>query len=360
MSRWGLYDMAGNAKEWCWNPSQSGDRYILGGGWSEPDYTFGMYDASSPFDRSALNGFRCIKLVQAAPDPAAMDAVISPTRRDYSDFKPVNDETFAVFRSLFAYDNKALEARTEAVTTTPEGWRRELVSYAAAYNNERIRALVYLPAGATPPYQAIIFFPGSGAISTRSLDGLRDFSYAEGALKAGRAVIYPVYKGTYDRGGDGYDYLKISDRAYRDWVVKLSQDFGRSIDYLQSRPDIQREKIGLIGLSWGAVMGSMFPALEPRIKVSILALGGIARGGVLPEIDPANFAPRNTAPTLMLNGRFDFRFPLETSQKPLLRLLGTPSEHKRYVRYDTGHGLTAGQIADEVTGWLDRYLGPAR
>jgi hypothetical protein len=43
-----------------------------------------------------------------------------------------------------------------------------------------------------------------------------------------------------------------------------------------------------------------------------------------------------------------------------LRLLGTPSEHKRHVRYDTGHGLTAGQIADEVTGWLDRYLGPAR
>jgi dienelactone hydrolase/tRNA A-37 threonylcarbamoyl transferase component Bud32 len=360
MSRNGLYDMAGNAKEWCWNATQSGDRYILGGGWSEPDYTFGMYDASSPFNRSALNGFRCIKLVMVGEEFAAADATITPSVRDASNFKPVNDETFALYRSLFAYDHQPLEASTEKTEIMPEGWRRELVSYRAAYDGERVSALVYLPTGVTPPYQAVIFFPGSGAISTRSIDGLRDFSYVEGALKAGRAVIYPVYKGTYERGGEGYDYLKITDRAYRDWVIKLSQDFGRSLDYLQSRPDIQREKIGLIGLSWGAIMGSMLPALEPRIKVAILALGGMSRTERLPEIDPANFAPRVTVPTLMLNGRFDFRFPHETSQKPLLHLLGTPPEQKRHVLFDTGHGLTAAQIAPEVIGWLDRHLGPVK
>ncbi|MHC4521527.1 MAG: protein kinase domain-containing protein, partial [Planctomycetota bacterium] len=38
----GLYDMAGNAKEWCFNAADDSDsqRYLLGGGWGEPTYMF--------------------------------------------------------------------------------------------------------------------------------------------------------------------------------------------------------------------------------------------------------------------------------------------------------------------------------
>ncbi len=37
MSPYGTYDMAGNAKEWCWNATGN-KRYILGGAWNEPSY----------------------------------------------------------------------------------------------------------------------------------------------------------------------------------------------------------------------------------------------------------------------------------------------------------------------------------
>lgn len=53
----GTYDMAGNAKEWCWN--ESGEkRFILGGGWNEQSYAFADMDAQLPFDRGPAFGFR--------------------------------------------------------------------------------------------------------------------------------------------------------------------------------------------------------------------------------------------------------------------------------------------------------------
>jgi dipeptidyl aminopeptidase/acylaminoacyl peptidase len=82
----------------------------------------------------------------------------------------------------------------------------------------------------------------------------------------------------------------------------------------------------------------------------------------LPEADPFNFASRVKAPTLMLNGRHDFIFPLESSQLPLYRLLGTPGKDKRHVVFEAAHGLGGHRtgMVREVLGWLDRYLGPIR
>jgi pimeloyl-ACP methyl ester carboxylesterase len=65
-----------------------------------------------------------------------------------------------------------------------------------------------------------------------------------------------------------------------------------------------------------------------------------------------------TVPTLVLNGRDDFRFPLEESQKPMFRALGTPAEHKRHLLIRGGHVPPRLEIIKGVLDWLDRYLGP--
>ena len=36
----------------------------------------------------------------------------------------------------------------------------------------------------------------------------------------------------------------------------------------------------------------------------------------------------------MLNGRYDYGFPMKTSQLVMFRLLGTPLENKRHVSYE--------------------------
>jgi fermentation-respiration switch protein FrsA (DUF1100 family) len=98
-----------------------------------------------------------------------------------------------------------------------------------------------------------------------------------------------------------------------------------------------------------------------RFKAAILSSGGFRVGVFLPEVDAFNFAPRVKIPVLMLNGRYDDLFPLESSQLPLFRLLGTPDKDKKHVVFEAGHGdLPATEEVRESLDWLDKYLGPVR
>ena len=79
---------------------------------------------------------------------------------------------------------------------------------------------------------------------------------------------------------------------------------------LETRPDIDRDRLAFYGLSAGAVDGPILTALEPRFKASILVSGGFPTQSEPPEADPINFAPRAKMPVLMLNGRHDFALPI--------------------------------------------------
>ena len=111
---------------------------------------------------------------------------------------------------------------------------------------------------------------------------------------------------------------------YRDHVIQWSKDLGRAIDFLETRKEIQRDKVAYCGLSWGARLGGLLPAVENRLKANVLVGAGLRPQATLSEVDQINFTPRVTIPTLMLNGRYDYIFPQETSQLPMFRLLGTP------------------------------------
>ncbi|MCX6635900.1 MAG: hypothetical protein NT090_12590, partial [Acidobacteria bacterium] len=114
-------------------------------------------------------------------------------------------------------------------------------------------------------------------------------------------------------------------------------------------------------MSWGAAEGPRLMALEPRLKAGVLLWGGSWGKGEVPAgVDPLHFAPRSGVPALMVNGRYDFTFPLESSQVPLFRLLGTPEKDKRHFLVDGGHAPLTQEVVRETLGWLDRYLGPVK
>ncbi len=359
VTRGGTTGMAGNVKEWVSNASGP-KRYILGGAWNEPVYMFTDADAQPPLARNAVYGFRCIKADHAEDLHAGLTADVALPSRDLRDVPPVSDAVFHAWQSMYSFDHGNLNAKVDAVDDSSREWRIERVSYAAAYGDERVPAYLYIPKQAKPPYQTLVFFPGSQVISQRSRPAAADIERVNYIMRSGRAFLYPIYKSTHDRGDVITTDYPSTTAVWRDHMVMWSKDVGRSIDYLHTRPDIDKTRIGYFGYSWGSGMAPLFLAVEPRFSLALLNVGGFYLQAALPEADPVNFAPRVTIPVLMLNGRFDFFFPTETSQEPMFRSLGTPPEHKRRVVYDAAHSLPRNEVIREFTAWMDRYWGPAR
>jgi eukaryotic-like serine/threonine-protein kinase len=358
MGPFGTYDMAGNAKEWCWNATGN-KRYILGGAWNEPPYMFVDHDAQSSFDRKPTYGFRCVKALPGTAVPKEALEPVTFTFRDYSKEKPISDQVFAALKNLYRYDAGPLDATVGSVDDSNPNWTRQKVSYNAAYGNERVIAFVFLPKNTSPPYETVVYFPGSTAIFERSSANLNLYACTF-VIQSGRALVYPIYKSQYERG-DGLEYDDPDETVrYRDHVIYWEKDLGRTIDYLETRKDLKLDKLAYYGLSTGAYLGNIFPALEPRIKVAVLLSGGFDFTKKLPEVDEINFAPRVKIPTLMVNGKYDHFFPLETSQNVMFRFLGAPEKDKRHVVLDGGHAPPYEQVEKEILDWLDKYQGPLK
>ena len=358
-TRAGTSGMAGNVKEWVWNAAGA-RRYILGGAWNEPVYMFNDVDAQPPLSRLPAYGFRCVKLDRPEDLAPNLVAEVTLPSRDLQHIVPPSDAVFQAWKSIYSFDHGHLAAKVESVDDSSPEWRMEKVSYAAAYGDERITAYLFLPKNAAPPYQAIVYFPGSGVINRRTAPMVNDFERMNYIMRSGRALIYPIYKSTHERGDMiNSDYPSMS-AVWRDHMVMWSKDVGRSIDYLESRPDIDRQKIGYHGISWGAGMAPLFLAVEPRLKLGLLLVGGFYLQPAMPEADPVNFVARVKVPVVMLNGRFDFFFPTEASQKPMFDNLGTRPEDKRRVEYDASHSLPRNEVIKEFVGWMDKYWGPVR
>jgi eukaryotic-like serine/threonine-protein kinase len=353
LSQYGALDMAGNAKEW--SSSRVGNRRaILGGSWNEPSYMFGVLDAAEPFERRPTFGLRCARFVEAPP-PSLLEPV-NPVTGDRRGDKPVDEAAFRVYATFHRYDKTDLAARTESMDDSKPYFRRETATFRAAYGNDRVVAHLYLPKNATPPYQTVLFIPSGNMFFFKSIDTLPDpFEFL---VRAGRAVLVVAVQGTLERGPSP---IVVGPNQMRDQLLAWSKDVQRSIDYLETRPEIDAGKLAFYAISYSASVSPTLLALEPRIKAAVLVSAGTSEPTAA-EVDPWNYAPRVKMPVLMLNGRDDFIDPLERSQIPLLHALGTAEKDKRHILFDGGHVNLQFRmdLIGDILRWLDQYLGPVK
>jgi dienelactone hydrolase len=355
LSAYGAYDLVGNVREWYWNAAGGDLRYTLG----RQASSYGP-EALSPFDRSPLNGFRCVRNSEALPEDTLAPRPL--LNRDFSKARPASDDVFRIYRSMYAYDRTPLDAEVQSVPDPSEDWTRQKITFNAAYGNQRMAAYLFLPKRASPPLQVVVFFPSARVNFLESGAALGDLSFVDYVIKSGRAVMYPIYQGMYDRRGKAQ--LVLPGPTFgREVGIAWSKDLGRSMDYLETRSDVDSSRLGYLGVSQGSASGVILTALEDRLKAVVLLDGGFFQNEhPLPGMDQVDFAPRLKKPVLMVNGRYDATFPYESAQVPLFRLLGTPAADKRHVVFDSPHDvrLRRDDLIREVLAWYDKYLGPVK
>lgn len=355
---YGTYDMAGNVREWCWNEMEGG-RCIIGGSWEDAPYTLYKWSGLSPFDRSVTNGFRCIQNTEVRPDTGrAWQLVKQRETLDCRTVKPCSEDTYSYIKRMYAYDQSDLRPVVESRDSTSEEWIKERIVVDAAYSNERLPMDIFIPRKAVQPMQPVLYFPGSSAFEVRDSRWLQMYMI-DFIIRSGRAVVYPIYKGTYERGPFETDTWS----RRRDRCVMMCKDAMRAIDYIMTRPDFDRDKIGYNGLSLGANVAFIILALEPRIKAAVLMGGGFGQTletAKYPEMFYPNFGPRVKTPVLVLNGRYDCIYPVEECQRPFFEILGTPKEQKKHYLSNSDHVVLREDQLRETLSWFDAYLGPVR
>jgi eukaryotic-like serine/threonine-protein kinase len=350
----GTYDMSGNVREWSFNTVEKDRRFILGGAWRTQTYQAFDPEALPPFDRSELNGFRCVR--NSEPLPANATAPLVGYAREFGKAKPVSDGVFQAYQTMYSYDRNPLNAMSEGIVENTADWTKEKITIDAGYGNERLPVFLFLPKNVRPPFQTVLFYPSARVDFGAPSQNLGDLQFVDYIIQSGRALLYPIYKGTYERTGD-----RLAPGSYGDLnlVIQESKEVRRSVDYLDTRADIDKSKIAYLGVSQGTADGVIFTALEPRFKTIVFLDGGFFLNQNLPPRDQVNFAPRIQKPVLMVNGRYDFTFSVERAQNPLFRMLGTPEADKRHVLFDTPHDVSQEKagLSREVLAWLDKYLG---
>jgi len=215
---------------------------------------------------------------------------------------------------------------------------------------------LFLPKRVRPPYQTVLFFPSARILFLPPDSSvLGDTNYFDYIIQSGRAVVYPIYNQTYERRS-----IKTLPSGDADLPIEWYKDAARTLDYLDTRRDIDINKIAYLGVSMGSADGVIIATLlQDRLKTAVFLDGGYFLQKTPPGVDQADFAPRMKKPVLMVNGRYDYTFPLETSQNPLFRMLGTPAIDKSHLVLDTPHDVSQqrARLIREVLTWLDRYLG---
>jgi len=250
--------------------------------------------------------------------------------------------------------------------------------------NDRLAAYLFLPRAATGKLPAVLcLHPTSrdGKKVSAGLSGLPDRHYAVHLARRGYVTLAPDYVGSGDSTFDPYKNGYISATMKGIW------NHMRCVDLLQSLPEVDGERIGVIGHSLGG-HNSMFVAVfDERIRCVVSNCGfnsfpyykggnlkGWSHAGYMPRIaseydcDPAKMpfdftevvaalAPRPFLASAPVN---DDNFAIEgvkvcvRAAKPVYKLLG--AEERLAANYpDCDHNFPD-DVRKVAFEWLDRWL----
>ncbi|MFO8080915.1 MAG: dienelactone hydrolase family protein [Armatimonadota bacterium] len=266
-------------------------------------------------------------------------------------------------RSAYDYDATAdLDAQVSDVSTVGS-MIVERMSFLGD-DDERIPALLMRPAGVErPPCALVLHGLGGDKSQARVIAAL--------LIPHGIAVMAIDAALHGDRREQGVELWDagpaLGEREGP--LMRTVVDNRRAIDYIVSRDDIDGDRVVLVGLSMGAILGSVVAAVDDRVDAAALIVGGgdwekilstsdhpmaarfreagIIDGSALAPVDPVNFIGKiSPRPVLLINGTEDAIIPRAAAEA----LHEAAREPVQTVWFEGGHvGLTP----DVIFGFVD-------
>jgi dienelactone hydrolase len=137
-----------------------------------------------------------------------------------------------------------------------------------------------------------------------------------------------------------------------DIYIQTTRDYRRAIDYLETRTEIDKQRIGVLGYSMGGTQTFLLAGVEPRIRVAV-AVAAPAENSKWSAIAPQNFVRGiGQRPFLTIMGRSD---PMCTVEHAEAMQSLIDSKTKEQIFFDAGHKLPADYVPRAVD-WFVQHL----
>jgi len=298
-------------------------------------------------------------LISALPACHNVTAQVEDNERGKVRFEPLADqrgipERYRLEPHTFAYD------LTRKRDLPHSGLSVYLLSFPSAVTtdcpeNNTVHAEYYRPKGKGP-------FPGAIVLDITAGDQSLSRTISTCLAQNGVAALFVqmAYYGPRRPPGSKLRLLSTNIPRTMDAIRQTVLDVRRATAWLESRPEIDAQRLGVHGTSLGSMVGALAAEMEPKLRRVSIALGGgglvehyyddpraqayrkfwEAVGGtkktivdLLAPMDPLTYAANlKDRKVLMIAGKRDEIIPPKTTEA-LWKAAGQP----KIVWYDCGH-----------------------
>jgi dienelactone hydrolase len=271
---------------------------------------------------------------------------------------------------------------------------REKVTYAVEAG-ERVPAFLFLPKHGAPPFPAVLVHHAHamqyhvGKDGPAGLAPAHDPPYAPELARRGYAALVPdalCFNERRDPGGllkaSAYEKFEAMTRIAEGRTLpgKFVWDARRALDYLETRPEVDRARLGMIGHSLGGQQTLFTAAADVRVRAAAASCGFASYGAIrrhrinhsfavfVPNLERhggigavlALVAPR---PFLVVARTADSIFPFDGIGESVAAgreaYAAGGAADRLGTFFEAGEHAFSDAMREASYSWLDRWLKPA-
>jgi dienelactone hydrolase len=272
---------------------------------------------------------------------------------------------------------RLLDSPVNATWGKKQGLAQEVYYDSAPLAGQPTRVFAYFakPEGKGPFPAMLLVHGGKGKAFPQWAEQWAKRGYAALAMDTGGNG--PGGKRLNDGGpneDDDAKFRSFTSNTIRDmWTYHAVAAVLRGHAFLAAQPEVDKQRIGITGISWGGYLTCIVAGIDDRLKVAVPVYGcgyladnsawseegrftkmsAADRQRWIESFDPAGYLPASKCPMLFVNGTNDFAYPLDSYQKSY-RLVTAPLTLR--VTVNMRHSHEAGWAPAEIAAFVDSAL----